>query len=331
VSEPEVAVVVATHRRPAFLPGLVAALAAQDLGADRFEVVVVDDASGDDTWPTLERLASSTPLRLRPVRLDANAGPATARHVGVGTTGAPIIAFTDDDCLPQPGWLSALLAPFADPGVEVVQGRTEAAPDERPGQGPWDHTLWVTGPTPWFETCNIAYRRRAYERVGGFDLDDPVLNPRGGSHFGEDVDLGARVLASGGRRAFTERAVVHHRVLPGDWRSWLAARRRLADFPALARRSAVVRAALWRGVFLDASTAAFDLAVAGAALGAVRRRPWPLLLALPWARLRWRSARRWSGGGPVATGRLAGRLAAGDAVALAALLRGSVRHRRLLL
>jgi glycosyltransferase involved in cell wall biosynthesis len=329
---PEIAVVVATHRRASFLGDLVSALEDQDLGRDRFEVVVVDDASGDETWPTLERLVQASPLRLDAVRLERNAGPAGARHAGVARTSAPLLAFTDDDCLPRPGWLAGLVAAFAaDPTVDVVQGRTEADPRVRHRQRPWDHTLWVTGPTPWFETCNVAYRRSAYDRVGGFDLDDPVLNPGGGSHFGEDVDLGARVLASGGRRAFAEDAVVDHRVLPGTWRSWLAARRRLADFPALARRSAVVRDATWHGVFLDRSTAAFDLAAVGVVAAAAGRRAWPLVLALPWARSRWREARRWAGSDPVAAAGVGARLAAGDAVALAALVRGSVRHRRLLL
>jgi GT2 family glycosyltransferase len=332
VGGPEVGVIFATHRRSAFLRELVDALAAQDLPADRFEVVAVDDASGDGTWELLTELAAATPLRLTPLRLDVNAGPATARAEGVRTTTAPLLAFTDDDCLPTPGWLSALVRAFDDdPAAEVVQGRTEARPEDRDRQGPWDHTLWVTGPTPWFETCNVAYRRSAYDRVGGFDVDDPVLNPRGGTHFGEDVDLGARVLASGGRRAFAEDAVVHHRVLPGTWRGWLAARRRVGDFPALARRSEVVRDAAWHGVFLDRSTATFDLAVVATVAAASTRRPWLLALATPWAASRWRSALRWAGGDRRAAAALAARLAAGDAVALGALLRGSARYRRVLL
>lgn len=331
MAAPDVAVVVATHRRPGFLAELVSALEAQDLGVDRFEVVVVDDASGDATAEVLEDLRRSTTLTLEVLHQERNRGPAAARHAGIARTCAPLVAFTDDDCLPAPGWLSALVAAFADPGVDVVQGRTEARAADRGGQGPWDHTLWVTGPTPWFETCNVAYRRSAYDRVGGFDLDDPVLNPGGGSHFGEDVDLGARVLAAGGRRAFAQDAVVEHRVLPGTFASWLAARRRLADFPALARRSAVVREAAWHGVFLDRSTASFDLAVVAAAAAALGRRAWPLVLAAPWARSRWGEARRWSRGDRRTAVALAARLAAGDAVTLASLARGSARHRHLLL
>lgn len=326
------AVVCATYRRAELLAGLVAALEAQDLGPERFEVVLVDDGSDDATWDVLTALASSSPLRLQPVRLDANAGPATARDTGVGATGAPLLAFTDDDCLPAPSWLSSIVAAFeADPGIDVVQGRTEPVPSEREGMRPWDHTLWLTEPTPWFETCNVAYRRTAYERVGGFDRHDPVLNPGGGRHFGEDVDLGARVLATGGRRAFVDGALVHHRVLPGDWRSWLRGKRRLVDFPDLARRSAVVRDSTVGGVFLNDQTALVDLGLAGLAVAVAGRRWWPLLAAVPWARRRWRDAMKTSGGDRSAAIGIAAGLAVGDAVAAGSLLQGSVRHRTLLL
>jgi glycosyltransferase involved in cell wall biosynthesis len=327
----DVAVVIATYRRPGFLPELVGALEAQDIGHDRFEVVVVDDASGDGTAAVLEQLQASSPLTLRVLHQARNAGPGPARHAGVAATTAPLVAFTDDDCLPEPGWLRGLLDAFDDPAVDVVQGSTCPPPAEQRTAGPWDHTIWVSGPSPWFETCNVAYRRSAYERAGGFDHDDPLVNPGQGTHFGEDVVLGARVLATGGRRAFAPAAVVHHRVLPGSFRGHLRERRRLELFPALAERSAPLRDALWHGVFLNRSTALFDLAAAGVAAAALARRPAPLLATVPWAVDRWREARHWTGGGRRAAAPLWARFALRDAVSAAALVRGSLRQRRPLL
>jgi hypothetical protein len=88
---------------------------------------------------------------------------------------------------------------------------------------------------------------------------------------------------------------------------------------------------LWHGVFLDRQTAEFDLAVAGGVAAVLSRRPLLLGTALPWLVRRWkearlRSGRRIRGGTPVLA-----RLAWGDAVGLAALVKGSIKHRRLVL
>src|SRR5204862_5945534 len=87
-----------------------------------FELIIVDDGASDDTWQTLQRLASSAPLTLLPLRHPANRGPAAARNLGWRSAKGPIVAFTDDDCVPQPGWLAALVAGMAE--ADIVQGRT---------------------------------------------------------------------------------------------------------------------------------------------------------------------------------------------------------------
>src|SRR5262245_61414849 len=106
----EVSVVVPTYRRAANLPRLVAALEAQTLPADRFEVVLVDNGSDDDTPAVLAELAASTRLHLVPLRIDVNEGPARARNAGWRASSAPLVAFTDDDCVPRPDWLEQVVA-----------------------------------------------------------------------------------------------------------------------------------------------------------------------------------------------------------------------------
>src|SRR5205823_3162308 len=68
------------------------------------EVVVVDDASTDATAATARDAGA------RVVRLERAGGPAAARNAGVAATSAPLLAFTDADCEPAPGWLAALAA-----------------------------------------------------------------------------------------------------------------------------------------------------------------------------------------------------------------------------
>jgi glycosyltransferase involved in cell wall biosynthesis len=320
---PEVSVVVSTYDRAGLLPGLVAALE-QQRDAPAFEVVVADNGSGDDTWDVLEGLADSSRLALAAVRVPVNRGAGDGRHRGVVVSRARLLAFTDDDCLPRPDWLRRLVAPFADPQVVLVQGRTE--PETGPAPGTWARSVWVTASTPWLETCNIAYRRAAYDAVGGFAQIDPTSGA-GARAFGEDTDLGHRVLAGGGRRGFADAAVVHHRWRPGTFRDHLAERRVMRDFPRLAAQLPAFAHACWGGVFLSRRTAAVDLAVTAVAVAAVTRRPAPLLAVLPWLRTAWGPARARRGS---LTLRL-GQAAVADLAGLAALARGSVEHRRVVL
>jgi glycosyltransferase involved in cell wall biosynthesis len=325
-SPPAISVVVPTYNRPQFLPELVAALEAQTIGTDTFEVVLVDNGSGPEAASAVAALDGATGLRLTTIRLDVNEGPAGARNRGVAEAAGDFVAFTDDDCLPTPQWLAAVRDAFAS-GADVVQGRTVPAPG-RQDAGPWARSIWVTEPTALFETCNIAYRRDRFLTAGGFDAADPLTRRPGGRAFGEDALLGARVVAGGGKVTFAPEAVVHHRWLPAKFGDWLRERRQLRGFPALAGESAVLREQLTAGVFLSPDTAIFDLALAGVLTAALTRKPVLAAAAVPWAIRRWPAARFRRGRPPAF--RLA-QLALTDLIGLASLLEGSVKHRRLIL
>lgn len=95
---PTISVVVPARDAAHTLPALLEALAAQTLRAD--EIVVVDDASRDDTVAVAERYGAVV------VRLEHNVGPGRARNAGVAATKSELIAFTDADCVPPPSWLA---------------------------------------------------------------------------------------------------------------------------------------------------------------------------------------------------------------------------------
>lgn len=126
---PKVAVVVPSHGRADRLERLLRALAKQDLPAGDFEVVVVDDASPDGTGAVLAKAEASGTLPLRVLTQPVRRGPAAARNLAWRSTGAPVIAFTDDDCVPDPGWLRAGLAAL-DGRARVAVGRTAPSPDQ---------------------------------------------------------------------------------------------------------------------------------------------------------------------------------------------------------
>jgi glycosyltransferase involved in cell wall biosynthesis len=319
----DIAVVVPARNAAGLLEHTLGALADQDFGG-AWELVVVDDASDDDTAVLAERAGA------RVVRLSRQTGPAGARNAGIAATSAPLIAFTDADCVPVPRWLAAIAAAFE--RADLVQGPVVPPPDAPIGW--FDRTLRLTSSSPRFETANLAVRRSVAEAVGGFEPFapgpevGPGLRPRPEEgHFGEDVVFGWRARRHGARPAWAERALVHHAVFPRQARGYVAERWRLRFFPALVRDVPELRATFPQRVFLGPRTRRFDLAASGVAVAVASRRAWPLALAAPYA---WRHLRSPS---PLTRGGLRAQAAflAGDAVGLAALVRGSVAARRLLL
>ena len=277
----EVSVVVATHNRAHLLPRLIAALDKQK--GPSFEVVVVDDASTDETWSELQRLASDHGW-LRPVQLAQNSGPATARNVGWRNATAPLLAFTDDDCVPQPGWLAALAAGLRE--ADIVQGRTEPDPETRDRMGPFSRTLVVEREDGYYQTCNMGYRRGVLERLGGFDQ-------RFKRPSGEDTDLAWRGREAGCSTKFVPDAVVHHDVRPSSYAVHLRDTARWGDCVLTLREHPQLRSLIHRKYFFRQShppaiAGAIGLALLFAPRARLNTRATGALLLYPYWRLRTR-------------------------------------------
>ena len=279
------------------------------------EVIVVDDGSRDATAEIAGQYGA------RVVRASGG-GPGHARNAGAAVAAGEALAFLDADCRPCDGWLAAGLAALD--GADFVQGRT--LPDPDTPAGPFDRTLAVQRATGLYESANLFVRRALFERLGGFES---WLRPRRGKELGEDVWFGWRARRAGARMSFCEAALAHHAVFPRSALGYVAERRRLRYFPALARRVPELRDELfYRRWFLTRRSAAFDVAVVGAALAWTTGRRSPLLLAVPYGRLAWSQASAW--GSRRAPAVLGVGLAA-DAVGLAAMISGSARSRCALL
>lgn len=314
---PRATVIIPAKDAAATLPACLDALAALHAVEGGFEVVVVDDGSTDAT----RAIAVDHPVVAR-VLDGCGRGPGAARNAGASATDSAVLAFTDADCVPEPGWLGAGLAAL-DAGADVVQGAVRPAGP----MGPFDRSVSVTTLSGLFETANLVVRREWFTRVGGFE---PWLSPQRSKELAEDAWLGWRMRRAGARVVFTADAVVAHAVFPGTPRTYVAERLRLRFFPELVARVPELRGHFCHHrVFLSRRTALFDLAVGGVAVAAARRQPLALLAVIPYARQSWRTRARWHGrrGGMV----VAGVDAAADAAGLAALSAGSVRARSPLL
>lgn len=315
---PDIAVVVSTYGRATLLPRLVAALEAQTLDPSRFEVVIVDNGSEDSTWDELTRLVAAASIDLRPLRIDVNQGPAPARNLGWRSSRAPLVAFTDDDCVPRPDWLAqAVASARATPDLGVLQGAI-LRPEGPYPYGP--HTVYreTLTPSPYFEGGNLVFPRAVLERTGGFDESF--------GFSGEDTAAGWAAIEDGGRWLFDETCAVTHDIVerPLRWHLMMAWREgNLVDVAV--RHPALRTQGFWRPWAHRPWNVAVALGVV-ASLVAVRWRP-AMVAWTPWVWLR----RPPLGAGPRAAASATARWLLNDVVVLAGMLRASIRNRTLVL
>ncbi|MEP9325697.1 glycosyltransferase [Paraburkholderia phymatum] len=223
----DIAVVVPTYRRPAMLETCLNALAAQDFDATRYEIVVCDDGPDDATRAAVEQLALRVAGRgpaVRYVPVSDTQGPAAARNAGWRAARSPLIAFTDDDTVADPHWLTAGAAALAT-GADAASGRiVMPLPDD-----PTDYELDASGlARAEFATANAFVRRARLATMGGFD-------ERFTSAWREDSDLQFAVLQAGGRIVHAPDAVVVHPVRPARWGVSLSQQKK-SQFEALLYR-----------------------------------------------------------------------------------------------
>jgi glycosyltransferase involved in cell wall biosynthesis len=189
---PKVSVVIPTYERHLHLSTLMLRLQAQSFR--RFEVIVVDQSQ--QPWPDRGK---DYGFDLVYVHSDVK-GAVTARNTGAAIAMGEFIAFTDDDCAPNPDWLASAVRELAEPGVIGLEGFIVSArlddPDWRPVTNKGFEGIG-------FMTANLFVASEAFRAIGGFDK--VFENP----HFREDTDLGWRAQALG-RIKFSKAAWVFH-------------------------------------------------------------------------------------------------------------------------
>lgn len=215
-------VIVPTYNRSSLLRRLLQALAGQTMSPERFEVVVVDDGSSDDTPETLACFAQPRPGWLRIFR-QINGGPARARNLALQQALGGWIVMTDDDTVPDPEWLTAVERGIGEhPEWLGLEGMT-VCPDPDP-LGHWVENLRGRQ----YITANMAYRADVLRQVGGFDESFP--HPKC-----EDTELAWRCLAQGMIGFYPPMRVLHPN-RPQSWNSLLqSARYEVSEFRLYAK------------------------------------------------------------------------------------------------
>jgi len=215
-------IVICTHNRARILARAVDEAVSQARLAGA-EVVVVDNASSDDTPAVLAGLVEHAAPTARAVR-EPRLGLSAARNCGLAHARGALAVFLDDDAVPRPGWLPALLAPFASPQVDCVGGRIVLRFPGAPP--PWLSlplekalSAYDLGPTsrPYTEDdeypygANISFRIATVRALGGFSTTVGVRGRRQFQH--EETDLCCRIARAGGTLVYAPDAVVDHDVL----------------------------------------------------------------------------------------------------------------------
>src|SRR5690349_11608224 len=222
-----ISVVIPTYRRFDLLRRCLLAVCAQDFDAQRFEVIVADDdpcprrAALLRSWISQAFVALPGRPRVRYLAATRNQGPAGARNRGWREASGEVIAFTDDDTIPDRGWLAhgwRAIAQGSDAVAGAIHMPLRAAPT--------DYERDASGLSrAEFATANCFVRRSALETVGGFD-------ERFTAAWREDSDLQFSLLDAGFKVGFASDAIVVHPIRPAKWGVSVSQQRKIA-FDAL--------------------------------------------------------------------------------------------------
>ena len=198
---PRVSVVVCAYNAERTMEPCLVSL--EKLNYPNYEVVVVNDGSTDRTLEISERFGYCRIIS------QPNKGLSVARNVGADASTGEIIAYTDSDCVADPDWLTYLVAKMETAGLAACGGPNFPPPEDSlvpaavavsPG-GP-THVLLSDDVAEHIAGCNMAFRREALLRIGGFD---PVYRAAG-----DDVDICWRFQDAGYTIGFSPAAVVWH-------------------------------------------------------------------------------------------------------------------------
>jgi mycofactocin glycosyltransferase len=271
---PYVSIVIPSYNRSKELERCLYALFGLDYPAQCLEIIVVDDASTDETRCMLQRMvqeASAHGLEMREVQHAKRQGVGISRNTGAGVGQHELIAYIDSDCVASPGWLKELVPAFQDSQIAAVGGMIRAY-DRNTLLGRYEDVcsslfmgvrpqqLRLEGPLTYLPAANMLIRRTVWQQLAGFV---PMTQ-------GEDVDFCRRLLMSGASMNYLPYGVIYH-----DYRTTLGAFLRIRAAYASAEAALLVRHPGGRRILLlPPEQATFAAAAIGGGWGIIWRYIW---------------------------------------------------------
>lgn len=205
---PAVSVIIPVRNRPAEITDCLRSLTRLDYPADKLEIIVVDDASEDDTPDVVGRFPE-----VRLLRMQQHRQASFCRNRAAEIARGDILAFIDSDCLADSTWLRELVPAFRDPSLGALGGWVDAAVEEN-GLDRYEKVKSALKMGAWFKrseaaerffyvpTCNFLVRKEAFSSLEGF---------RENLHVGEDVDFCWRLQDAGPTLEYRPMGRVSHK------------------------------------------------------------------------------------------------------------------------
>ena len=212
----DLSVVIPTRNRAPLLERVILGFLHQDTRKDRFEIVVADDGSTDETAEMLPGLSAPAPDRVRSIRLD-HQGPAAARNRAIQEARGRLVLMVGDDTVPAPDLVASHVLAHRSHGDAPEVAVLGAAPfSDFAGRSTWMEQwlnrkhlgyVWLTprGRLPFYHflTSNISLKRSFLLETGGFDESFPAA-------AAEDIELGNRLEKGGMCLFFHPEAKARH-------------------------------------------------------------------------------------------------------------------------
>jgi glycosyltransferase involved in cell wall biosynthesis len=169
-----ISVIICTYNRASLLSRVLSSLSKQSLSLERFEVIVVNDGSTDDTSTVCNKMHIDIP-NLRHISMQRNVGLAAARNRGIEEAVGEYILFTDDDCIPSGDWIERMGKTLET--AKIVAG---AVASTRANYVTLCHNIAQfhafmpgrkAGPSEFIAGANMAFHRSVLKELGDFDKE----------------------------------------------------------------------------------------------------------------------------------------------------------------
>ena len=197
-------IIIPAYNAAGFIKRCLDALRLQTIDNSKFEIIVVDDGSTDNTALIVESFKTIKLLKQQ------NQGPATARNMGVKKASSEIVIFLDADCEPTPDWLSEMLESFeSEAYIVAVKGayRTkQTSLISKFVQAEFEYKYEKLSKHKYInfvDSYSAAFRKNIFLKMGGFDISFTTA-------CAEDAYLSFKIANQGHKMIFNPNAIVFH-------------------------------------------------------------------------------------------------------------------------
>lgn len=213
MKDAEVSIVIPTYNREASLKETLESLFAQTYPANKYEILVCDDNSSDNTEETVKELMHKTQHNLRYIKVKSEIkGPGKVRNAGIKESSCGIIGFTDDDCIVSKNWIETAVDCFKkNKEICGVYGTVTTVGNCKNKKFTIPRGIEVSRDDGSYVTPNVFYKKQVLLDVGLFDTD---------MRYMQDIELGWRVKKRG-PIIFEPSLHVDHKVLCASIKTYL--------------------------------------------------------------------------------------------------------------